>query len=170
MNNSSQSSQAKLDNAINDLNSDIAPSRDLWPGIEKAISQQPREQVKSNHYSWRSNLALAASVVALVITLVNVNGLPNPSNQTDVVAMMVESFENERQAMLVSFGNTPVSKNALSADLQKQLDELIKARKSIISALEEDPENADLIHLLKFTQQQELSLLNHIYRPKWQTI
>jgi len=159
--------QAQIDQAISELDKDIAPSRDLWPGIEKAISA-PHQQPTKTHSGWRANFAVAASVVALVITLVNVNGVSVKQDSTTVVAMMVDSFEEERKAMLVSFGNQ--SKEAIPADLQQQLDGLVKARKSIESALEKDPQNADLIHLLKFTQQQELALLNHIYRPKWQTI
>lgn len=169
MNKSSKLNQATLDERAEALEHEIAPTRDLWPGIEKAISQQPQQIEQPQRQGWRANIALAASVFAVVITLINVNGVPSQAPNNDFLTTMNQAFEAERQAMLVSFG-TSKAERSVPADLQKQLDELIKARKSIVSALEKDPQNADLIHLLKFTQQQELALLDHIYRPKWQTI
>ncbi|QOL25990.1 hypothetical protein LP316_01360 [Thalassotalea sp. LPB0316] len=169
MNKSSKLSRATLEQSVEVLEQEIAPTRDLWPGIEKAISQQPQQVEQHSRHSWRVNLALAASVCALVITLVNVKGLPEQTTNPNLVATINQAFESERQAMLVSYGAAQTQRQ-IPADLQMQLDELVKARASIINALEKDPTNADLIHLLKFTQQQELALLEHIYRPQWQTI
>ena len=87
---------------------------------------------------------------------------------------MDENFQQQKQAMLVSFGNPDLAK--LSVNMQNQLSQLAQARKAIESALANDENNADLLNLLRFTQQQELSLLQQLYPTmndksnQWQTI
>ena len=48
--------------------------------------------------------------------------------------------------------------------MQQELTQLSEARASIRKALLTDKNNADLINLLDFTQQQELKLLQQLYR------
>ena len=54
--------------------------------------------------------------------------------------------------------------------MQKQFKELSSARVAINKALKDDPNNSDLLNLLRWTQQQELDLLQQVYSPQWQTI
>jgi hypothetical protein len=48
--------------------------------------------------------------------------------------------------------------------MQTELSQLAKARVAIRNALDNDENNVDLLNLLDFTQQQELKLLQQLYR------
>ena len=41
---------------------------------------------------------------------------------------------------------------------------------AIYQALENDPNNSELLNLLRWTQDQELALIEQVYSPQWQTI
>ena len=62
----------------------------------------------------------------------------------------------------MSYGQPTVDKLPLA--MQKELTQLADARASIRKALVTDENNADLLNLLDFTQQQELKLLQQLYR------
>jgi len=87
---------------------------------------------------------------------------------------MQESFKQQKQAMLVSYGQPDMTN--LPVKMQTQLVELAQARKTIKQALVNDENNVDLLNLLRFTQQQELNLLQQLYpymnnkNIQWQTI
>jgi hypothetical protein len=54
--------------------------------------------------------------------------------------------------------------------MQTELVKLSSAQKTISKALADDPNNSDLLNLLRWTQQQELDLLKQLYSPQWQSI
>ena len=76
--------------------------------------------------------------------------------------------------MLVSYGQPDMTN--LPIKMQDQLTELAQARKTIEKALANDGNNVELLNLLRFTQQQELKLLQQLYplmnneNAYWQTI
>ena len=114
-------------------------------------------------YAW------AASVMAAVLLTWMVNKpMQNQQIQLTAVEVIKQQYQTEKNTMLVSFGKPDISK--LPEKMQKQFTELQSARESLLMALEDDPENPDLLNLLKWTQSQELSLLEQLYSPKWQTI
>lgn len=181
-------SDTTLSSYVDRLPKEINPQRDLWSGIERAIqykSQQSRiENEKSNivPMAWAASF-IAAILVAWVsftpttqmttpLTASNENVLQSPHGQ--LVSSMQASFQQQKQAMLVSYGQPDMTK--LSSNMQRQLEELAKARGSIEKALLNDENNIDLLNLLRFTQQQELNLLQQLYpymndnNIQWQTI
>lgn len=163
----------KLNQEIDQLNEELTPSRDLWAGIEKAIAQKPQQQTTNDNVKFLANakgapLAWAASImVAVIITWGSVTG-DEQGVSLDTVALMQQTFDQQKQTMLVSFGQPKLEE--LPQDMQEQLSQLASARKSIESALADDPNNMELINLLRWTQLQELKLIEQLYAPKWQTI
>jgi hypothetical protein len=76
--------------------------------------------------------------------------------------MMQQSFNQQKVSLRNSYGNPKVE--LLPIAMQTELSQLAKARVAINNALENDENNVDLLNLLDFTQQQELKLLQQLYR------
>ena len=79
-----------------------------------------------------------------------------------LVNFMQQNFKLQKQTLLASYGQPTVDR--LPVAMQKELTQLADARASIRKALLTDNNNADLLNLLDFTQQQELKLLQQLYR------
>lgn len=170
-----QLSEQELQAQINELPSEMTPQRDLWSGIERAIVNKGQD--KHPHRisapllanKMKIPLAWAASVVAAVL-LTWVNLAPEQSQlaSLNLVASMQQDFELQKKTMLVSFGQPEIAKLPLA--MQTQLNQLAAARASIEKALVDDPNNTDLLSLLRWTQEQELDLIEQLYSPQWQSI
>lgn len=164
-------SDATLDEQVEQLPKEMSPKRDLWLGIEKAIAVSP--QLSNDTYPSRTksvHLAWAASVVAAVLlTWFSFAPQMEPSlSNINVASVMKKNFEQQKKLMLTSFGQPELTK--LSPEMQLQLEELSAARGAIDKALENDPNNSELLNLLRWTQKQELELIKQLYSPQWQTI
>ncbi len=168
----SKNTEQNLQAAIAKLPQEMTPERDLWPGIEKAISQNKQTASLENNPKAKvfMPMAWAASVVAAVLlTWVTLGPTPDNSEQRlNLVAEMQKDFEQQKKTMLVSFGTPDVKK--LPTAMQAELTKLSSAQQTISKALADDPNNSDLLNLLRWTQQQELDLLKQLYSPQWQTI
>ncbi|MCW8832660.1 MAG: hypothetical protein OQK09_14480 [Colwellia sp.] len=187
-----------LADKVNSLPDEMTPERDLWAGIERAIQAKPQQStsefvVDDSKRKYFTPTAWAASVVAAVLVTwlsfspveeqvkpltAQTSEANQPSNKTvvndELVAMIQNNFTEQRQAMLVSFGQPDLKQ--LPLKMQTQLTQLAQARLAIEKALQNDKNNVDLLNLLRFTQQQELNLLQQLLpltgsqAPKWQTI
>lgn len=156
--------ETNLQQQIDKLPREMTPGRDLWQGIELAIEQQPKSKRYATGY-----LAWAASCVLAVLIGWNLNKPINEVEPTaSVVDVMEQSFIQNRQAMLVGFGQPNLAQ--LPQDIQLQFSQLQSARTSLEQAIKNDPENADLVNLLSWLYQQELSLIEQLYQPQWQSI
>lgn len=168
------------------LPEEITPERDLWAGIERAISTKKQlpdtsMQVSSTASSQHSNvhkvtftpMAWAASIVLAVLIswgtlapLIQNSSVEQvaqqPTIHDDLVNFMEQNFTKQKQTMLVSFGQPSLA--TLPVEMQSELTKLADARKTISKALLADKNNVDLLNLLDFTQQQELKLLEQLYR------
>ncbi len=165
-----QKSEQYLRDAVAELPNEMTPERDLWSGIEKAINQQAQTESKNQSAKVFTPSAWAASVVAAVL-LTWVTLAPQDKNTEqpfNLVAQMQQDFEQQKRTMLVSFGTPDVKQ--LSDAMQAELTKLSSAQKIISKALVDDPNNSDLLNLLRWTQKQELDLLKQLYSPQWQTI
>ena len=158
-------SDKALQQQIEQLPKELSPERDLWAGIEKAIEHQSQTEQANKH---RMPIAWAASIVVAVLLTWFGHQHYMPVPEITVASQMNQAFEQQKQLMLTSFGQPNL--NQLPAEMQEQLNQLEKARKSIEKALIDDQHNSDLIELLDWTQQQELKLIEQLYSPQWQTI
>jgi negative regulator of sigma E activity len=168
----SKNTEQNLQAAIAKLPQEMTPERDLWSGIEKAISQSTQTIALENNPKAKTfmPMAWAASVVAAVLlTWVTLGPTPDSGKQPlNLVVEMQQDFEQQKKTMLVSFGAPDVKK--LPAAMQRELTKLSSAQQTISKALVDDPNNSDLLNLLRWTQKQELDLLKQLYSPQWQTI
>ncbi|KGJ91110.1 hypothetical protein [Colwellia psychrerythraea] len=159
------------------LPNEMMPERDLWPGIERAINQKSQENYdikKSNVFipsAWAASIAMVMLMSWFTFSpaineqstsaLVKNNEQVNPSSG-QLVNFMQQSFKQQKQTLLASYGQP--SLETLPAAMQIELTQLADARASIRKALLTDENNVDLLNLLDFTQQQELKLLQQLYR------
>ena len=184
-----QISDQTLASQVSELPKEMQPQRDLWSGIERAIQDKSQHDNTTNKKGNVVPMAWAASIIAAVLVawvsfvpttskltmpLTVSNEKAAQSNAGVLVSSMQENFQQQKQAMLVSYGQPDMTN--LPAKMQTQLIELAQARKAIEKALINDENNADLLNLLRFTQQQELNLLQQLYPYlnnkdiQWQTI
>lgn len=165
---SDQALQVKIDA----LSAEIKPERDLWAGIDHAIERQDQQEYQQQDNRHKNNFkpyALAASVMlAVLVTVFTYPSLQSPQPTLTALESIEQQFEQQKNAMLVNFGDPKVGE--LPSDMQAQFNELKAARESLVQALENDPNNPNLLNLLKYTQRQELNLIEQLYSPKWLTI
>jgi len=183
-----QISDKTLTSHVDKLPKEMQPQRDLWSGIERAIQDKSQQSVMDNKKSNIVPMAWAASFIAAIlvawISFAPTSQLSTPLTASNdevlqptagqLVSSMQKSFQQQKQAMLVSYGQPDMTN--LPVKMQTQLIELAQARKTIEKALVNDENNVDLLNLLRFTQQQELNLLQQLYpymnnkNIQWQTI
>lgn len=188
-----QVSDQALAAQVESLPKEMQPQRDLWSGIERAIQSKSQQPMNEGSVIGYKNVVVpmswAASIVAAVL-LTWYSFTPTISPSTDdvlvktqgaskqavsgiqLVNLMQVNFKQQKQAMLVSFGQPDIKK--LPVKMQNQLAVLAQARTAIEKALLNDENNVDLLNLLRFTQQQELDLLQqlfpHMNNSSWQSI
>jgi hypothetical protein len=181
----SEASEQRLTNGIANLAGEITPERDLWLGIERAISQKSQHLAEQKSQfkfkptfvptAWAASLVIAIFLSWLTFTSPvkqeieqTVQQAPSTGLVTDPVAteqiviFMQKNFQQQKEAMLVSFGQPNLTQ--LPAAMQQELQQLAAARKSIRQALVKNKNDVDLLNLLDFTQQQELKLIAQLYR------
>lgn len=168
--NADKNAEMSLQAAIAQLPKEIVPERDLWSGIDKAINQSATLADNNDKKKAFTPVAWAASIVAAVLlTWVTLGPEQLTSKpQINLVAAMQQDFEQQKQTMLVNFGAPDIKQ--LPVAMQTELVKLSSAQNTISKALADDPNNSDLLNLLRWTQQQELDLLTQLYSPQWQKI
>lgn len=172
-----QMSDALLDKKTAELVPEITPQRDLWPGIERAINHQGQQSSVFKPRALFVPSVWAASVaMIMLVSWLTLAPQHNPfkenrlvthstevkANQAQLVAMMQQSFNQQKVSLRSSYGNPKIE--LLPIAMQTELSQLAKARVAISNALDNDENNVDLLNLLDFTQQQELKLLQQLYR------
>ncbi|MBL4942625.1 MAG: hypothetical protein JKY81_13315 [Colwellia sp.] len=184
-----QISDQGLASQVDKLPKEIQPQRDLWSGIERAIqgkNQQDASEVKHNNIipmAWAASLIAAVLVtwiafkptsLQLSTPLLVSNEQASSTSDMALASSMQSSFQQQKQTMLVSYGAPDMTNLPIS--MQNQLTALAQARQTIKKALTNDSTNVDLLNLLRFTQQQELNLLQQLYpymnnkNAQWQRI
>ena len=153
-------SEQKLNQLLDELPKEMAPERDLWTGIERALVASPKEKRKTAGLWYGS---AAAAVLLAVISFWP--GQQQPQLQDWVTAMETQ-HQQQMNALLVSYADaTPLTK-----DWRKQLDQLDDAARVIRKALEEEPENLALVEMLQQVYQKQIKLVKQVYGADWQKI
>ncbi|WP_417347398.1 hypothetical protein [Ferrimonas sp.] len=151
----------QLDSMLQELDTEVAPSRDLWPAIEKGLDRSPLPAApRRSWFPW----AMAASL--LVTTLGGFLGgrLSSPDPQAPLLgalAQIQQQHEAQRQRLvtrqtpaLVQAGTTPGELASTEA-----LASIRSAEQELFDALKQQPDNPELLQLWLWVQQRELDLM-----------
>jgi hypothetical protein len=146
-----------------DVNKEQPPERDLWPGIELAVSN---ETLETSRVVTGNKMYLVAASVAMsaLIGWLSVNQQSVSLTGDDLVASLSEQHLEQKNALLVRFQDQP----ALTQNWQDQLTELDAAADAIKMALENEPNNMALLKMLQSVHQQQINLIERVHSPKWQ--
>jgi len=162
----------KLTLAAKGLATEVAPQRDLWPGIEEAIQAPKRPR-------WVPMFAQAAAVVLLVgassaITYIAVKDEPQSLVQMTPELMFEQTafggrynlgpnFQDARD-MLAAQADEELQRLSpeLRAEVEKSLEQVHQAIFDINQALAEQPDNALLQAKLLMAYREELSVLRRV--------
>lgn len=148
-----------------DVNKEQQPERDLWPGIELALSSEVEDSPRSIK---GNKMYLAAATVAMFATIgwlsLSQQGLSVAGD--DLVATLSTQHLEQKNALLVKFQDQP----ALTQNWQQQLTELDEAAGAIKIALENEPNNMALLKMLQSVHQQQINLIERVHAPKWSQI
>ncbi|CCQ11535.1 putative orphan protein [Pseudoalteromonas luteoviolacea B = ATCC 29581] len=148
-----------LKQEIQNLPDEITPTRELWPGVERAISSEAMEiSASTNIKPW---LGVAVCLGAALFSVLMIMK-QEPNN----AVLIADFFESQKQSLLVRYQSQP----ALTDNWQAQLVELEAAEAAIRQALDEDPQNAALLRMLSQVYQQQLDLITKVHQPTWQQI
>ena len=161
------------------LATDVTPDRDLWPGIEQAISQP----AKPASTVWNNVWAQAAAVLLLVggssgVTYLAVTEDANPSSPVAGGPTLVfepvsgsfgsmynlgPDYQDARRSLEAKVDQelsrlTPEERDAV----QKNIEVIRSAIRDINRALAEEPDNALLQKLLLSAYREELDLMMRV--------
>ena len=162
------------------LPTDVSPGRDLWPGIEKAISGPAvRERTV-----WNTVWAKAAAVILLVGGSSGLTYLTIKSGEDPTVPAVAGTTQLVFEPVSASFGSQYTlgpdyvdARRVLTGNLDEELSRLSpEAREEVLTnmqtireaiddinrALAEDPDNVLLQRMLLNTYRDELSLMMQI--------
>ncbi len=162
----------KLKASAGQLATDIAPQRDLWPGIAEAISAPRRRR-------WTPMLAQAAAIILLIgassgVTYFAVKGQQQPVMQVTPELLFEQTafggrynlgpdFQDAR-AELASQLDTELAK--LSPELRAEVEDNLKLVNQAIfdinRALAEEPNNTMLQAKLLMAYREELAVLRRV--------
>ncbi|MDO6718144.1 hypothetical protein Q4575_01960 [Psychrosphaera sp. 1_MG-2023] len=167
------SKDKQFDDLISDLEPELAPKRDLWAGIEQAITNVPQQttsELSSSTIKSTPWLKVAAMFAPVALVTGLWLGLPKgidqqieePSWLTPVSA----SFELQKQQLLQRVSNT----NVVSPNWRSSLTELELAEKALKKALIHQPEDAVLMKMLTQIHQQQLALISKSHQSKFTQI
>jgi hypothetical protein len=165
----------RLTKAASELAKEISPERDLWPGIEAAISEEkPKRRI------FAPMLAQAAAVLVLVGASSGVTYYAVKDDSVTTMPVPTPRYEFSRAAFGADYALGPSYQDA-HADLASRLDEQLarlspeeredvemtlavirEAIGDINTALALDPDNAYLQELLQKTYREELTVMRRV--------
>lgn len=144
----------KLQQKIEALQKDSMPNRDLWFGIEQAISKE--STLKKTVFA----AAAAVSLLFLGAGFLLTNGLEISPNSQPISAL-AEQHQTQKVVLLNSYQNY----QPLIEGWDKQMQELDVAEKAIMQAIKENPENTALLTMLKHIHSKQISFINRTHKP-----
>lgn len=176
----SKDNDDRLGTAAARLAQDISPQRDLWPGIENAITAPRRSR-------WMPLFAQAAGVVMLVgasslLTYFVVKDeqrvieVVRPVLTTETVAFDGRSLLGLEYNQALGRAQTKLDRElervspATRADVERNLAVIRQAIADIDRALEKEPDNELLQELLSRAYREELSIMQRVGSLTQQTM
>lgn len=163
---SNRNSEQRLQDALDALPREVLPRRDLWPGIEHALLVPERKPM-----AWQRQGALAASVLLVMALSLyygehqTVQQVPNSVIEQALTQLRDEHALN-KQMLLVRYED----REPYFADWQETLAQLEQVEAVIFEAIREDPENLELIEILRQNQRKQLDLIDKVFDPRAGTI
>jgi hypothetical protein len=157
-----------LQRALQALPREIQPERDLWPGIVHAIQHR---ELRAKGSPTVRRLALAASLL-LVLASSLYYGLRQPGISPERVALeamiaeLQSHHQSSKQTLLVQYRDQP----AAYEDWQHQMQELEDAEDAIYRALRQDPDNRELLGILRQVQDKQIRLIDAVFSPRLNSI
>lgn len=161
---------AQLHNQLAELDDEQLPKRDLWAGIELAVSQRassrsPLDSILTRLKDWffapQMSIAMGVAVAGLLIVVANRQQIEQ--HQSTLVNQLTAQHQLQKNTMLASFERQP----ALTVNWQQQIVELDQAAEAIRKALEHEPDNLALLKMLQQVYQQQIELIEVVHAPKW---
>ena len=158
--------ERRLQDALDALPREVRPQRDLWPGIEHALLLPQRPEV-----AWYRHGALAASLLLVLAsslyfgTQQSAQRMPN-SVVEEFLATLQDEHELNKQTLLIRYED----QQPYYPDWERQLLELEQAEAAIFDALRDDPQNLEMIEILRGVQQKQLNLIDKVFEPGAGTI
>jgi len=161
----SEQPDLSLDERLARLGRDIAPARDLWPGIEERVLRSARQR--------RVALALAAGLVATAFALFAAFH-PHAARGPDSASLRFAQPLDSAAPRGAAFMRTRAAlEQAFASDLQRlppktrarvlqDLDTIRNARADIRGALDSNPQDPMLNELLADTWQQEMDFYANV--------
>ena len=156
--------KSKLQDAVDRLPRELPPARDLWPGIAHAINTPERTD-------WHRSLAIAASIVlvfalSLYFSMQQSTGTLQNSRIEEYIGVLQYEHKQNKQALMVQYKD----QHAFYPDWEVQMKDLEQAEQVIFQALRDDPENLELLKILRQVQAKEIELLDAAFAPRLNTI
>ncbi|MBO1254379.1 hypothetical protein J3L16_01625 [Alteromonas sp. 5E99-2] len=160
--------EQKLEKQLTEIKEEKQPEKDLWQGIELALTHDPRLQETNTNSLVGKKLHLLVATVAVfgLIGWLSLNYQPNRLSGEDLVRALSEQHVKQKEALLVTFQDQP----ALTENWQQQLSELDDAADAIKMALKNEPNNMALLRMLQSVHQQQINLIERVHSPKWSQI
>lgn len=148
----------------------LEPDRDLWPGIEAALSRRPAAR-RGRTAQWAGRLALAASLVAvtaaLTAWLVRPGAPPLEPPTTVIPGAALASFREAEVEFLLVTGELFTVLEERRAELSPQTLMVVEGNLRVIDhaiqevwkALENDPANTGRGHLVTSLYRKKVEIL-----------
>ena len=157
----------QLAREIRQLDTEMEPSRDLWPAIERSIYDNPQSTMRK--IDWMPYGIAASILIAVSALITNVVILKQQSIPIQVADnLAVDNLRVEYLKVKNSLKDQFVEKNsalptAALDDLYRNIEILEDARKEIEAQIRENPGDQRLVELLMRVHAQEIELLKQDY-------
>lgn len=152
---------------IDGLDKEKMPERDLWSGIDIALSKEVQLPEQNSKGKQLRIFAVAASLAFVgIFSWFGIEQSTPKFDGQELVAALSSQHQQQKNALLVKFQDQP----ALTQNWEKQLLELDEAALAIKAALEQDASNMALLKMLQNVHQQQIELIERVHSSKWQQI
>ncbi len=167
------SKNTSLCEEIKNLPKERMPRQDLWRGIEQHIELDQHKKNQTANTIKRNKAKIgfvpywgiaASFFLCAFVAIVFSTKYDQANGSSYTVTNMTKVHEKQLNSLLVTFENTP----ALTDNWQAQLNDLNSAASAIRNALEDDPNNTVLLHMLSKIYEQQLKLVEDVHAPYWQ--